>query len=512
MSDQFPTPLEIKALAEDYGYVERRPEASRTLFFKEEDGGDASRPVLVNVFYTTRGIMTKLPHPKSGYNSLWRTSAYDSLESLAMLFEDPRAHTGKGYRQAKDAVRGCAGCGHQKKRGEYSQNQWKAGPGKAVCKGCVAGGGKGDGGEGEGGEVKKEKAEENGHGSKSKGHNGQRIKTPRGAKGGNGKGGSPRRQSEEKNKENHANGGGEAFPRLSLEALKDHDRKTSPSSAALVRNEMERRQFNCPLCPEEGRGKHVFFKRVPADKPVVKCPKCKRVNRGDCERLYPIPKGEEKGYGFFRCPRCNGSWGSCRAIMNIGQQCNVCVVAGRTDQFVRPFRMEVQKSGGGIAGGGPRPAGRRMRRVPKESIGEDAEVPCAYSPDDQRRFQDGGGNAISRGGGGGGGRSFDWEERGDDADSGSDAPPASRLLRYKKLEHKCEGCVTGVCRSRKLPVSGIHDVHDGDTASTSGSIVTNSEVDKSEFVDRDLDFNDWESDDGAEVWVAVGKNGKMLRG
>lgn len=24
---------------------------------------------------------------------------------------------------------------------------------------------------------------------------------------------------------------------------------------------------------------------------------CKKVNRGNVERLYPIPKGEEKGYG-----------------------------------------------------------------------------------------------------------------------------------------------------------------------------------------------------------------------
>jgi hypothetical protein len=65
-----------------------------------------------------------------------------------------------------------------------------------------------------------------------------------------------------------------------------------------------------------------------------------------------------------------------------------------------------------------------------------------------------------------------------------------------------------------LPISGVHDVHDGDTVSTSGSFVTNSEIDKAEFEDRDIDFDDWdEEDDGVgEVWVTVGKNGKMLRG
>ena len=33
---------------------------------------------------------------------------------------------------------------------------------------------------------------------------------------------------------------------------------------------------------------------------------CKKVNRGNVERLYPIPKGEEKGYGkiFFYSVSC----------------------------------------------------------------------------------------------------------------------------------------------------------------------------------------------------------------
>ena len=227
---------------------------SCTLFFEETRPENDKCPILVNVFYTTRGIMTKLPHPNQGYNSLWRSSAYDSLETLAMLFEDPRAHTGKGYRQAKNAVRGCAKCGLQKKRVEYPSNQWRLGPGKAVCSECITGnknGGKG------------EKGKEN-EGADSKNKNGGR------------------------------------FPRLSEEALKDHNRQVI-SADVMIKNELERRQFNCPLCPKEGRGKHVFFKQVPADKPIVKCPKCKKAKRGDCERLYPIPVGEEKGYGKRRC-------------------------------------------------------------------------------------------------------------------------------------------------------------------------------------------------------------------
>ena len=224
--------------------------------------------------------------------------------------------------------------------------------------------------------------------------------------------------------------------------------------------------------------------------------------------------------GHYRCAGCKSTWGSSRAIGNIGQQCHVCDIAGNSNNFVRPFRVEVYKSGkgGGIAGGGARPAGRKMRRVPKETIGEEEQAAHNYSAADQMRFHDKGNNSLApRGAGGGGGanQSFDWEEVKANGDNGEPetAPAASRLSTYKTIQHKCEGCATGVCRSRKLPISGIHDVHDGDTVSTSGSIMTNSEIDKSEFIDRDIDFSDWEEDDDdGEIWVTVGNSGKMLRG
>ena len=116
-------------IIQDYGYHERRAEASSTLFFQETAPDNVHCPIKINIFYTTRGVMTQLPHPKGGYNELWRTSAYDTLETLAMLFENPRTHTGKGYRDKTNAVRGCAGCGLQKKRKEYSYNQWRKGEG-----------------------------------------------------------------------------------------------------------------------------------------------------------------------------------------------------------------------------------------------------------------------------------------------------------------------------------------------------------------------------------------------
>lgn len=128
-----PSPEAIKLLALEHGYEERRSEASSTLFFKD---GQEHQPTLVNVFYTTGGVMTKLAHPSKGYNELWRSDAYDSLDSLAIILADPRVHTGKG-RRGFGGVRGCAGCGTQKKRDDFSKTQWRKSHGESRCSDCV---------------------------------------------------------------------------------------------------------------------------------------------------------------------------------------------------------------------------------------------------------------------------------------------------------------------------------------------------------------------------------------
>ena len=81
--------------------------------------------------------MTKLSHPTRGYNQLWRSDAYDSVDSLDAIFANPRLHTGQGYRQASSAKRGCIGCGILKKKADYSKNQWRKGPGSAKCSNCI---------------------------------------------------------------------------------------------------------------------------------------------------------------------------------------------------------------------------------------------------------------------------------------------------------------------------------------------------------------------------------------
>ena len=129
-----PNPETIKHIASAYGYAERRKEVSSTLFFKDDT---QKTPTLINIFYTTGGVMTKLSHPKKGYNQLWRSDAYDSAESLTLIFADPRVHTEQGYRHSGNAKRGCINCGMQKKKSEYSKNQWRKGPGNCKCTSCV---------------------------------------------------------------------------------------------------------------------------------------------------------------------------------------------------------------------------------------------------------------------------------------------------------------------------------------------------------------------------------------
>ena len=74
----------------------------------------------VNIYYTTRSLMTKLDHPTKGDNQLWRSAVYNTEQELRALLLDPRLHTGKGYRAAENATRGCVQCGEMKLRRRVS--------------------------------------------------------------------------------------------------------------------------------------------------------------------------------------------------------------------------------------------------------------------------------------------------------------------------------------------------------------------------------------------------------
>jgi hypothetical protein len=461
------SPEEIIAIAKSVGFLERRPTTSSTLFFIDNPSY-GTPPCRINIYYTTRSIMTHLHHPSSAStNELWRSNAYDTLEELRELFVNPRRHTGKGYRNATKAVRGCVACGEMKTKLQFSRNQWTKGPDVNKCIDCV-----------------KESLA-----NASTGTSASTSTVPL----------DPEEEEMYSNlisglenttlNDNHVDSNAVtdligSVAGLTLDNLKTHNQITNNTNPGGGHAPMERRQFNCPACPHHGRGAFVFFKRVPAMKPLVKCPKCKRASRGKCKRLYPIPKGSEKGYGLYKCGKCFDFWGSRRAVANIGQECHGCKEKhGESGVMVTPFRLEVfqpKGTGGGGGGGG--------RRVPREPIGEDQVDEREYGDADAFRNASGGAGAD-----GAIDASYEMVPRESNNDNRSDSSSVVGLTRTRApsgYQHSCSGCARGLCKNRKVPISETHDVSDGNTVSTRNSIVTNSSVDKSDYIDRDLDFEE----------------------
>ena len=308
---------------------------------------------------------------------------------------------------------------------------------------------------------------------------------------------------EQLNLQNNNNNNDSLFPTLTEQVLQTHDKKVNNKlkDKGGDKNNMTRRQFNCPECPKHGRGSFIFFKKVPSYKPICKCPQCKKVTRGNCKRLYPVPKQAEKGYGLFRCTKCSDKWGSSRAVANLGQECFSCAKKGES-VFVTPFRLERHKKKKG--------GGRGMRRVPREPIGEDEADEREYGDADRRRNEFGG----DQGGGGDGSEAYSFEPREQvfDADSLSGEGRGDRpvvgadSLIPSGYQHKCSGCASGACKSRKVPFSEMHDTSDGNTVSTRSSVVTDSSIDKTDFFDRDEDFSGFEDTtnsglDSDDDWV-----------
>jgi len=486
-----PTPDEIVSLAQSMGYEERRESVSSTLFFIERNPAPGKPACLLNIFYTTRSIMTKLEHDKAGSNELWRSNAYDTLEDLRALLENPRQHTGKGYRRAQQAVRGCVGCGMLKTRKEFSNNQWIKGPDANRCIECLAKNNNNKGGGGA--EATNDKAWNkltSGIENLTLQDDGSFPTLTRGVE-------NLTLQDDALATDLENLTLQDEFPTLTENALQTHNKKVNKlKGKGGDKNNLERRQFNCPDCPKYGRGSCVFFKKVPALKPICKCPRCKKASRGRCKRIYPVPKETEKGYGLYKCTRCGDKWGSSRAVANIGQECFSCAKQGE-QVLVTPFRLEAHKKKKG--GGG--------RRVPNEPIGEDQVDERGYGDADRARNESGGG--FGGGGGEGGGDSYSFEPRervfDDDASSSNSRvlPVGASASRVPSgYQHKCAGCARGLCKNRKLPFSQVHDVSDGNTVSTSASIVTNSSIDKTDFVDRDEDFSGFEEKTDSD-WVAV---------
>ena len=164
--------------------------------------------------------------------------------------------------------------------------------------------------------------------------------------------------------------------------------------------------------------------------------------------------------------------------------------------MVKPFRIGIvhgdKSNKGGITGGGAR---SKFRRVPREPIAEERELETAYTEQDHARNTVAAGNALA-----GGSKSYEYHVR-QEPSVPTQTAPLAKVGVPTGYKHKCEGCSSGLCRSRYLPKSLVHDQHDGDTVSTSASIMTNSSIDKTEFQDRDFDFNDYEDEN--EEWITI---------
>jgi len=434
--------------------------------------------------------MTYLNHPTSRgrRNELWRSNAYDNLEELASYIRNPRIHTGKGYRNAKKAVRGCVSCGSMKERGEFSANQWKVrGPDENRCKVCVE-------------ERLQNDNTTDGNDDDNGGydpliHHLQNLNL---------------RNSNNSNNNNNNNNNvkeeaEDLIPAqtLTTDMLRQHDRTMNITNNSNKNTDIhqttERRQFSCPICPKQNRGPNIFFKKVPTLKPIVKCPKCKLANKTtnrNLRRLYPIAKGEEKGYGLYKCHKCRDFWGSSRAVGNTGQNCFKCQEGGK-ETMVKPFRIEVYKRKKGGAGG------ERKRMVPREPIGEE-EVDERFYGDTDRRRNEAGNDSY----GGVQPNNDEYCEGRSELSYDFVSTPRSPSISDGSItsvrpnrtphgyQHKCSACATGACRTRKVPKSEVRDEVDGNTVSTRASIVTDSSIDKTDFVDRDDDFSGFEEGGG----------------
>lgn len=91
-------PSKIVALGAKHGYKVRRvdPRARVIIFDRGRDD------VQINVFFTTMTIATILSHPIYGRTQLFRRNV--TPDQLDKILENPRAHTGIGYRRAPKKV------------------------------------------------------------------------------------------------------------------------------------------------------------------------------------------------------------------------------------------------------------------------------------------------------------------------------------------------------------------------------------------------------------------------
>jgi hypothetical protein len=92
-------PLEdVRSLAASQNSKETQHNpTSRVIIFRSDNNGRTQ----INVYYTTGTVGTCLNHPKQGKTQLFRRGVVN-MEMLSDIFQNPRIHTGVGYKLRKN--------------------------------------------------------------------------------------------------------------------------------------------------------------------------------------------------------------------------------------------------------------------------------------------------------------------------------------------------------------------------------------------------------------------------
>jgi hypothetical protein len=94
-------PNDVRAIAAAEGATEiSSNEQSRVISFRSNAAGGAR----INIYYTTQTVGTALSHPSQGATQLFRRNC--TYMELANVFQNPRVHTGKGYKRKRDETSG----------------------------------------------------------------------------------------------------------------------------------------------------------------------------------------------------------------------------------------------------------------------------------------------------------------------------------------------------------------------------------------------------------------------
>jgi hypothetical protein len=97
-------PLEdVRSLAVSHNYqeIQHNPTSRVIIFRSNGNNGGGSGSMQVNVYYTTGTVGTCLNHPKQGKTQLFRRGVV-TLDMLSEIFQNPRIHTGVGYKFRKN--------------------------------------------------------------------------------------------------------------------------------------------------------------------------------------------------------------------------------------------------------------------------------------------------------------------------------------------------------------------------------------------------------------------------